>query len=910
MPSNNKKKVMRRKLTILVTLIIFSLLSIASVSAQAILGTVVDKNTNEPLIGVAVVVKGTSVGASTDITGAYMINQVPSGSVLQVSYVSYKTIESEPLTLNAGDAYNINFVMEEDNLSIQGVQVTARVNHESENVLKNERMQASYAIENIGAKEMALKGISNAAEGVKKISSITTAESGQIFVRGLGDRYSLTTLNGLPIASPNADNKLISLDLFPTSVVKNITVSKVYEATSFADYSGARIDISTKENISDDFFSVSLSTGGVFGTLGKDFYKADNVSVFSNDKMPESVKSIASSTDFTSYYQKNDIFGTSFDITKTTALPDFSITLAGGKTWKLQNSNTLSLLASANVGKSSESIYDKYDAGYNYQAVKHSEVITDEYSSTFKTTGLLNLAYNYGDGSKIAYTGFYTRSVKDTYELNDIWTSEDRDTYYTSSNSSRKIYALFNNQIIGKHKFNDKYDLNYAVSYSSTSSDEPDRRQVLYIHDTDNDVYYLNTSDQINTNRFFTELSENELIGDVNAVYNFGDKNKVKLGVAYKNKKRDYSQVKFLYYLKDIAETTVIDDIYSVGDYISYDAIQDGSISVTKNYQSRSNYYAGTDVFAPYVDADYTVGGLLINLGLRFEKAVSWVTYWNEAAKESYTELDNADLFPTLNLKYTINEAQSLRFGASRTVTRPSYYEMAPFIYEPNYGGDEIYGNADLINGYNINADLRYEYFRPKSNDMFSVTAYYKILKDPIEQVQELSGSTIRQTYKNADDGIAAGIEVEARKTFLKNFTVGFNASYMYTNVVLEDGTYTDSERMLQGASPYLVNADITYNKRFDNESSLGLALLYNLQGKRIQSVGIEGMANTMQEDYHTLNFAANYSFNSKWGLRLQIDNLLDSRNVYTQEMSSGEEIEVEYYKEGVSASIGVSCKF
>lgn len=94
-------------------------------------------------------------------------------------------------------------------------------------------------------------------------------------MRGLGDRYSTTTLNGLPIASPNPDNKLIPLDLFPASTVKNITVSKVYAAGSFADYSGAHIDISTKENTGSDFFSIGFNVGGRFNTIGKDFYYSD-----------------------------------------------------------------------------------------------------------------------------------------------------------------------------------------------------------------------------------------------------------------------------------------------------------------------------------------------------------------------------------------------------------------------------------------------------------------------------------------------------------------------------------------------------------------------------------------------------------------------------------------------------------
>ena len=123
---------------------------------------------------------------------------------------------------------------------------------------------------------MSIKGISNVEEGVKKITGISIASAGQLIVRGLGDRYSTTTLNGLPIASPNPDNKLIPLDIFPASTVQNITVSKVYDASAFADYSGAHIDISTKENVGSDFLSISFNAGGKFNTLGKDFYRMDS----------------------------------------------------------------------------------------------------------------------------------------------------------------------------------------------------------------------------------------------------------------------------------------------------------------------------------------------------------------------------------------------------------------------------------------------------------------------------------------------------------------------------------------------------------------------------------------------------------------------------------------------------------
>ena len=134
-----------------------------------------------------------------------------------------------------------------DGEMLENAVVTGRKNLESLQALRNERITSGFAIENIGSKEMSIKGISNAQESVVKLSGISVASAGQLIVRGLGDRYSTTTLNGLPIASPNPDNKLIPLDIFPASTIQNITVSKVYEASSFADYSGAHVDISTKE---------------------------------------------------------------------------------------------------------------------------------------------------------------------------------------------------------------------------------------------------------------------------------------------------------------------------------------------------------------------------------------------------------------------------------------------------------------------------------------------------------------------------------------------------------------------------------------------------------------------------------------------------------------------------------------
>ena len=80
--------------------------------------------------------------------------------------------------------------METDAQTLGEVSVVAKKNLEGERALQVERQKATLAIENLGAKEMSLKGIGNVQEGVKQITGISIAESGQLIVRGLGDRYS------------------------------------------------------------------------------------------------------------------------------------------------------------------------------------------------------------------------------------------------------------------------------------------------------------------------------------------------------------------------------------------------------------------------------------------------------------------------------------------------------------------------------------------------------------------------------------------------------------------------------------------------------------------------------------------------------------------------------------------------
>ena len=880
--------------------ILLLVLSTMTAMAGNIKGTVLDKQTKEPLTGATIQITGTAQGVVADIDGNYTLNVNDGTYTITVRYIGYKDILLNSIKVKAETL--LNFEMESDAQALGEVSVVAKKNLEGERALQMERQKATLAIENLGAKEMSIKGISNVEEGVKKITGISIASAGQLIVRGLGDRYSTTTLNGLPIASPNPDNKLIPLDIFPASTVQNITVSKVYDASAFADYSGAHIDISTKENVGSDFLSINFNAGGKFNTLGKDFYRMDrDGSLFKTPSLDKKLIDM-SLTDFEEYARHNRLFNTSFQVSKKTALPEFGGNIGFGKRFTL-GGNEVSVLGSIGVSNDLQTMDNASIRTLEATGNTLNEFNYDSYSNELKIAALGNLGYSFRTSDHIGYTFFYARNAIDTYMRREGVDYEDH--HLIGSNNVTHIYSLQNHQVNGKHYFGKQWDLNWSGSYSKTSSDEPDRRQVMFIREDDQiKLFKLNRQE---TMRYFGSLNEDEWVGDLTASYRFGDNNKLQAGFTYKDKNRDYMGTRFYYNLNKLNPT--ITDIYDTDSFLNMENVENGSITIDRKKQPKDSYTAGNSIYAGYIATEYyPVAPLLVNLGVRYEISKQWVDYYTDGGKAERSELNKNDLFPSLNMKYQMNEKNSLRFAFSRTVTRPSFIEMAPFLYQESYGSAQIRGNADLQNGYNYNIDLRYELFE-KNGDMLSITAYYKHLKAPIERVQTLSGGSAVHSFRNADNGMATGVEIEFRKEIVKDLRFGVNGSYMYTNVKLpEGGAYTNSQRALQGASPYLANADLTYSPAFSNDRQLSVALLYNLQGPRIHSVGISGLGDIKQQPVHTLNFTGSYRFNRRFAVKLQVNDLLNQDILFKQEVpTTGDKVEVERFRKGTGFEVGFS---
>lgn len=894
---------------------------------RVLTGKVTDILTGEPLIGAGVILDSSTNGTTTDLNGEYSLRVSQGKHTVTVSYIGYVTVEisidaTSGITVESAPEGSvlvsegrIDFYLSTDADALQDAVVTARKNLESLNALQSERINSGFAIENLGANEMSLKGISNAQEGVVKLSGISVADAGQLIVRGLGDRYSTTTLNGLPIASPNPDNKLIPLDIFPSSTIQNITVSKVYEASSFADYSGAHVDISTKAGDGEDFFTVSFSTGGYFGTAFQDFFQMDGNSLFSTTRLDSQAEKIAYA-DFASYSRSKDIFSQGFQTHKKTALPDLNGGIGFGKSFKVGD-NTLNLTASASIKSGSETIRDAYYRTFeaSSQGNMISEYNYNSYKDFLDLAGLFNLEYQFRGGDRIALTAFYARNAEDSYLMR--WGQDIFEDYnLLGNNQVTHYYTLQDYQLSGKHGLGD-WELDWGLSCSLTSSKEPDRRQVMFREVNGSYVFFdLN---QQETQRYFGKLGESELAADIKAEYEWNENASLRFGLTAKSKNRDFKTSRFYYDVRGINDAigsySELDwiqdhmDEIDVEQYLNFSNVSNGTISIDRKQHKRDRYDASLDIAAAFVETDLHFGERwYLNAGLRFEAGLQNVQY-NDDIEDKERDLNSLDLFPAVNLKYAFTSSRMLRLSLSRTVTRPSFVEMAPFLYQESFGGAQVRGNADLVNGYNYNVDLRFETFSEKNTDMFAVTGYFKYLDEPIERTQRLSGGATEHSFQNASSGIAAGIEVELRKNITKSLAFNANGSFMYTNVTLpEGGAYTNMERALQGASPYLANADLVWTPKAEKENGISLSLLYNLQGPRIHSVGIMGLGDVKQLPLHSLDFGATYRFNSRLSAKVGLKNILDSAVKFRQDIpNSNKTVDVEQWKLGLGAEIGIT---
>ncbi|UII74588.1 TonB-dependent receptor [Flagellimonas sp. HMM57] len=924
------------RLFLLILTLVFTTEMIAQGTTGSIVGKLTDKElNNEPLAFANVLIKGTTTGTTSDFDGLYEIAGVEPGTYTVVySYLGYETIEIPNVEVVADKVTNIDVPMSASaGFELDEVVVTTVSRKDSETALLLDQKKAVEIKTSIGAQELARKGVGDAEGAVTKVAGVTKQEGEKnVFVRGLGDRYNATTFNSLPLPSEDPEYKNISLDFFSSDIINSVGIDKAFNSKMYGDVGGAVIDIVSKELVGESIFQISLGTGANTAAVSQDFLRLDegNFLGINEDR----------SIPLGSLNRYN--FDNSFAPESQGTQLNNSFGIQAGKKFQIGENNSLSVYVVGSV-----------DSDYFYQE-GNERVITaqggnrrnldfQKYIYEATQIGMGKLKYSFGNGNFISYNGLFVHSNKQSvgdYEgFAENISEEAVSAFIRRQQQNENTLAV--NQLAANFNISEKLSLSTGASYNLTRGFEPDRRTNTYVFDGEN--YRPSLGSPGRTHRFFSELAEDEIAASLQLDYKFGSEEKINgtisIGGDYRNTDRqfDFNQVNhnFTSLTPPPTSEQLIVDINNPDAFFSQSGITDGIFQLETNRGINSGdidplepfFYSGDrDVYAGFLSTNLVFSSRFsMNVGARFEQInqfVEWDTNLSSSFRDENTDpIDREETFvlPSFSLRYSFNENSILRLAGSQSYTFPQFKEVAPFLYEDvNFSS---FGFTDLINSDNYNLDLKYEYYF-SAGEIISVTGFYKLIQNPINRVNVNSAAASQLSYRNSGDNAnIAGLEVELRKNIYKTesgdsntttlLSSGLNASYLYSVQDLSDPAtnFTEEEDELQGASPLLVNADVTYSYN-KNDNSIISSLVFNYFSDRIFSLGTQGQANIIENGIPTLDFVTRTNFGKHYGVNLGIRNFLNPEYKLSQEITTGEDISLRNYKKGVIFSLGFNYTF
>ncbi len=897
-----------------------NMLFFASAQTGTIEGTVIDVKTNETLIGATIFLEGTTLGTITDFDGNYVLDKVPAGIYhVRCSFISYETKNIENVKIEAGGVEEIHFVLNESTIEIGDVRVVAKANRESEAMLLLDQKEASGIKESIGSNRMSSMGISDAASATSKISGVTKNESsGDVYIRGLGDRYLTTTMNGLPIPSDDVEKKNIDLNLFSADVIENVGIDKTFSVESYADQSSGTVNISSKTFNSK--VSVGLSakanTNVLKDGLWNDFKTTQNM----NDVSFGFYDRPYATPDAVKYQSWN---------TETTKFPlGYGLSFTGGKKFKLFD-NDFSVFATMeheNASEHQKGIYQKY----------RSNVLNDSFTDaeTFQTkinsTGLLNLAYDFSEDHSLNFNSLLVFKTTDQlYEAGRngegyIYDQLPQDSAAFIRDQNLKITQLYVNQLLGTHTLSDNNTLKWAVAYNIVNSDEPNRirNQVHTVAENEVRFAYVGDFQQRKSHQFIEDSEINGFLNDELRLIN-EDQKKLKLnyGGNFRMKKRDFESL-FVGVRAKNAQISSIDNL----DEAFLDLSKYNTRELVLREAKPDLYNADLNVYAGYLNADFSMDKLSGTVGARYEMDqidVQWDVA-NYVGRTGSISNDYTNILPALNFKYQLSEKSSLRLAASKTITLPEFKELSPFEYvSPT--GRVTKGNPDLQHSENYNLDLKWELF-PSSKELVSLTGFYKQINDPINLAQT-RGSSGNFIYENTGERADVyGFEFETRLSLLEpdnsampELNLILNATKMWFNQdLLEEFQYNNvTETGLQGASDFILNGTLSFSDNKENE--FVATLTGNYSSDKILALGApEDFQNSatlfnneiIEKGFAAVDLVISKKLSKAIALKLSGKNLLNPKLEQTQDIKplNGDPYTatVSSYRKGIELSLGL----
>jgi|TARA_B110000908_G_scaffold48384_1_gene59082 TonB-dependent receptor len=880
-------------------------------------GLLTDKEyNNDPLPFANVQLKGTTIGTTTDFDGLYTLSLDPGDHTIVFSFLGYKKIEKK-FIITSGETIIIDQLMSaEEGVALDEIIIKSSTNKEKASVLILEQKKAIAIKTVLGAQELSIKGISDAGAAVTKTTGVSKGVK-NIIVRGLGDRYNSTTFNGLPLPSEDPEYKNISLAFFETSIIKNIGVNKVFTSANGGDVGGANIDIVSKELTKRKEGNISLGLGINSQTVSKNFLMIDGTNKFGTQKLNHSI------TDFGVYNFQN-----SFNPNSQNFQLNKSISFKYGKKYAVGEDNTFSFFL---VGSSNGSY--NYQEGNIKQNTNGGLVFKDQEFSKYAYTvsQLLMGTIKYkATNFSLAYNHLFIHNNKqaigDYLGKDDPQQEGDLSFQRRQQTNNNELYV---NQLIGNYTIYERLNLETKGALNFIRGTEPDRRSNEYL--IRNGETRPNTNSDGTNERYFSKLQENDYAAKGKLTYklkeNQDDKSTLDFGVDYRYTERLFAATIFNH---RFTGNGAIIDIENPDAVFNQDGIDTNIFSLTSLNVKASNpnvivpftYRGKRLVSGAFTNIAYQFSDhLFISGGLKFEKSEQRVTYATNIGKSTVdgpSTINKSYILPSINVKYMMNEDNIIRFAASQTYTYPQFKETAPFKYQDiNFASQ---GYPDLNPSDNYNVDAKYEHYF-SSNELITVTGFYKYILNPISR-SEISSAGNTLTYLNVGDNASIfGIELEARKNILKSgdtaeneysLNVGINASYLNSKVNLDSNSiaqFQQASSELEGATPFLMNADLSFNKKYKNNEFRSTIVL-NYFSDRVFSIGTRGFENIIEKGIPTLDLVSSYQLNKKYRFNLKATNLLNPSFQLSRNTASGSTVMLSNYKKGVTLSLSVSYDF
>jgi outer membrane receptor protein involved in Fe transport len=895
-------------------------------SVGRVTGRVVDAASGAGLTDVTLRVVGANVGTISGVNGRFTLPNVPAGTIsIEARRLGFaaKTVTGIPVV--AGRTAEQDISLAASTVQLEALTVTARTERGSVDAALDAQRSSSGVVNSVTAEQISRSPDGDAAQAVKRVSGVTVQDGKYVFVRGLGERYTTSSLNGARVPSPEPERRVVPLDMFPAGLLQTITTSKTFTPDLQGDFSGALVDIRTREFPSTRRAAFEIGSGYAAGATGQNILLASMSGGMR-------IANVGSARDLPAIFRRVGNM-------QTIQLNQNDKNLLVGS---LRNDWTPSTGSGRPLLKSSASIGGNdpifgHRVGYlfsgTYSAgteIKDAQVraLADRGTSAGSTIeidrfvgtttsqsvlwgGLTNLSTLIGESSRLSFNGMYNRSADNDARVEvGEFTSDATPVQITRMQYTQR--GVYSGQLAGEHQVTGAQKLEWSATASGVRRYEPDKSafvQVLEKNAAGQDVLRWQGGGSGGAVRTFSDLKENSHEYQAKYAIEFGEAGApttVRFGGLYRATGRDaqslsynVSSIRLTDAQRELPLEQIFDGRFTQAGQSVFDI---GPLSQGGSYVAQDRLSAG------FLMAEVPIGARLrIIGGARYESDRLDVDAASTLGSPVSTSKLWNDWLPSLAATVKLTDAQQLRLSASRTLARPEYRELSPIISRDVIGGENVQGDENLQRTNVTNFDLRWEMY-PSAGETVSLAVFAKHFTNPIERVfGSGSGGTSFVFFTNAKAADNYGVELELRKglgllgSFFDPLAVFANATVMTSRIDLAPNTAaaaTNLSRRMVGQAPYVLNTGLTYSTSGGGTSA---TFLFNRVGERIAAAGASPLPDVVDLSRNVLDFSLRSLLLDGTTLRFDLKNVLDS----PYQTRQGTVVR-EYYRAGRVVQLGL----